>query len=108
VEELKGKEFEIPGILYRSTLVEQIIKTIYRVAKTDAAVLLLGSSGVGKSTFARLLHSKSSRKDEPFIEVNCSTIPETLFESEMFGYEAGSFTGANKHGKQGLIEQAEN
>lgn len=107
VEELRGKESDYHGILYRSPSIEQIVKTIYRVSKTDASVLLLGPSGVGKSTFARMLHAQSNRKNEPFIEVNCSTIPETLFESEMFGYDPGSFTGASKHGKQGLIEQAE-
>ncbi|MFV2048125.1 sigma-54 interaction domain-containing protein [Metabacillus sp. YM-086] len=106
VEELREKDAEQYGILFRSQSIEQIVKTIYRVSKTDATVLLLGPSGVGKSTFARMLHANSARKDEPFIEVNCSTIPETLFESEMFGYESGSFTGANKQGKQGLIEQA--
>ena len=60
--------------------------------------MLLGESGVGKSVFARRLHNQSYRSKEPFIEVNCSTIPESLFESEMFGYEAGSFTGAQKQG----------
>lgn len=104
VEELRGKE----GILYRSKEMLQILKTIYRVADSDATVLLLGESGVGKSMFARSLHNHSHRHKEPFIEVNCSTIPENLFESEMFGYESGSFTGAQKHGKQGLIEQAHN
>lgn len=107
VEELRGKDSDYHGILYRSPSIEQIVGTIYRVSKTDASVLLLGPSGVGKSTFARMLHAQSHRKNEPFIEVDCSTIPETLFESEMFGYDSGSFTGANKQGKQGLIEQAE-
>lgn len=104
VEELRGKE----GILYRNKEMEQIVKMINRVAKTDAAVLLLGESGVGKSLFARQLHHHSDRHKEPFIEVNCSTIPVSLFESEMFGYETGSFTGAQRQGKQGLIEQAHN
>ena len=58
--------------------------------------------------FAHKIHMQSNRTKEPFIEVNCSTIPENLFESEMFGYESGSFTGAIKQGKQGLIEQAHN
>lgn len=104
VEELRGKE----GILYRNKEMHQIVKTIQRVAKTDATVLILGESGVGKSMFARELHNQSDRKKEPFIEVNCSTIPESLFEAEMFGYEAGSFTGAQKQGKTGLIEEADN
>jgi TyrR family helix-turn-helix protein len=77
-----------------------------RIAVSNATVLLTGESGVGKSLVAKQLHSKSSRKEEPFIEINCSTIPETLFESEMFGYVAGAFTGARSQGRQGLIEQA--
>jgi transcriptional regulator with PAS, ATPase and Fis domain len=104
VEELRQKE----GIIYRSKAIQQVVKTIHRVADSDATVLLLGETGVGKSMFAHSLHSYSHRKKEPFIEVNCSTIPESLFESEMFGYEPGSFTGAQKHGKQGLIQQAHN
>lgn len=104
VEELREKE----EALYRSKEMQQISKTIQRVANTDATVLLLGESGVGKSMFARKLHAQSDRKKEPFIEVNCSTIPSSLFESEMFGYESGSFTGAQKNGKKGLIEQAHN
>lgn len=105
VEELRGKEV---GILYRNKEMDQVVKTIQRVAETDATVLLLGESGVGKSMFARQLHNQSGRHKEPFIEVNCSTIPESLFESEMFGYETGTFTGAQRQGKQGLIEQAHN
>ncbi|WP_286230857.1 sigma-54 interaction domain-containing protein [Neobacillus mesonae] len=104
VEELRGKE----ETLYRSKEMEHIAKTIQRLANTDATVLMLGESGVGKSMFARKLHTLSHRENEPFIEVNCSTIPQSLFESEMFGYESGSFTGAQKQGKQGLIEQARN
>jgi transcriptional regulator with PAS, ATPase and Fis domain len=77
------------------------------VSKTDATILFLGASGVGKSTLARTIHNQSHRHKEPFIEVNCSTIPESLFESEMFGYEPKSFTGAKKMGKQGLIEKAD-
>ncbi len=104
VEELRRKE----GIHYRSKEMQQMVNTIHRVAESDATVLFLGESGVGKSMFAHELHNQSQRRKEPFIEVNCSTIPESLFESEMFGYEAGSFTGATKNGKQGLIEQADN
>ncbi|TQR16157.1 sigma-54 interaction domain-containing protein [Psychrobacillus soli] len=107
VEELREKEFEQNGIIARSSAAQHILKTIYNISKTDATVLLLGPSGVGKSTFARILHSHSNRKKEQFIEVNCSTIPEGLFESEIFGYETGAFTGANKQGSEGLIEQAD-
>ncbi|OMP66243.1 sigma-54 interaction domain-containing protein [Domibacillus epiphyticus] len=107
VEELRGKEFVQHSILVRSAVMQQILKTVHGVAKTDANILLLGPSGVGKSTVARSIHKKSNREKEPFIEVNCSTIPESLFESEIFGYEHGAFTGAAKNGKQGLIEQAD-
>lgn len=107
VEELREKEANDRPILFRSTSMQQIFKTLQRVAPTDATILFLGESGVGKSTLARFIHDQSERHKEPFIEVNCSTIPETLFESEMFGYEPGSFTGAQKGGKQGLIEQAD-
>lgn len=104
VENLRKNE----GALHRSKEMEHVVKTIHRVAHSDATVLMLGESGVGKSMYAREIHHHSNRKKEAFIEVNCSTIPETLFESEMFGYESGSFTGAQKKGKPGLIEQANN
>ncbi|WP_228467364.1 sigma-54 interaction domain-containing protein [Peribacillus sp. JNUCC41] len=107
VEDLREKELDSHYLIARSNATKQILKTIHNVAKTDATILLLGPSGVGKSTFARSVHNQSNRKKEPFIEVNCSTIPESLFESEIFGYEPGSFTGANKQGRQGLIEQAD-
>jgi transcriptional regulator with PAS, ATPase and Fis domain len=107
VEELREKEASHHPILFRSSIMQQIFTTIQRVAKTEATILFLGQSGVGKSTLARYIHDQSDRHKEPFIEVNCSTIPETLFESEMFGYEPGSFTGAQKGGKKGLIEQAD-
>ena len=102
VEELRGKDV----ILYRSKKMEQLIKTINRVANSDVTVLLSGESGVGKSMLARKIHEQSDRNNESFIEVNCSTIPESLFESEMFGYEPGAFTGAHKKGKEGLIKEA--
>ncbi|WHY01794.1 sigma 54-interacting transcriptional regulator [Neobacillus sp. DY30] len=105
VEELREKGS--PNLIFRSKEMQHITKTISRVAKTDATILFLGESGVGKSLLARSIHSQSDRLKEPFIEVNCSTIPESLFESEMFGYEPGAFTGALKQGKQGLIEQAD-
>ncbi|WP_260398104.1 sigma-54-dependent Fis family transcriptional regulator [Peribacillus simplex] len=107
VEDLREKELDYHYLIARSNETKHILKTIHNVAKTDATILLLGPSGVGKSTFARAVHDQSNRKKEPFIEVNCSTIPDSLFESEIFGYEPGSFTGANKQGRQGLIEQAD-
>lgn len=107
VEDLREKELDHHDMIARSNETKHIIKTLHNVAKTDATILLLGPSGVGKSTFARAIHNQSNRKREPFIEVNCSTIPDSLFESEIFGYEPGAFTGASTQGSQGLIEQAD-
>ncbi|SIT73346.1 sigma-54 interaction domain-containing protein [Edaphobacillus lindanitolerans] len=85
----------------------QTVKSLaMRVAKTDATVLIQGESGVGKELFAKGIHEASPRKDKPFIAVNCGAIPEALFESEFFGYEKGSFTGADKNGKAGKVEMA--
>ncbi|WP_027416130.1 sigma-54 interaction domain-containing protein [Aneurinibacillus terranovensis] len=77
-----------------------------RVAGTDATVLLQGETGVGKEVFAKAIHQASLRADKPFIPINMSSIPESLFESELFGYEEGSFTGSRKGGKKGLFELA--
>jgi PAS domain S-box-containing protein len=82
------------------------VEIMHRVAKIDVTLLLLGESGVGKSLYARYIHQLSARADGPFIEVNCGAIPESLFESELFGYESGAFTGARKGGKIGLFELA--
>ncbi len=78
-----------------------------RAISMGSRVLLLGESGVGKTEFAKLLHRRSGREASPFVHVNCAGIPESLFESEMFGYERGSFTGALTRGKAGLIESAD-
>ena len=76
-------------------------------AKTDVPILLRGESGTGKDMMAEYLHRCSSRKDKAFIVVNCAAIPESLMESELFGYEGGSFTGASKEGKKGKFELAD-
>ena len=77
------------------------------VAATDATVLLRGENGVGKEVFTRLLHSNSARKEKPFIAMNCAAIPESLLESELFGYEEGAFTGARRGGQMGKFQLAE-
>jgi PAS domain S-box-containing protein len=77
-----------------------------RVADVDTTVLILGESGVGKEVMATAIHRMSSRGKGPFVKVNCGAIPENLLESELFGYEKGAFTGANKEGKAGIIEMA--
>lgn len=91
----------------KSVVIEKIHQLLQRVASADASILFLGESGVGKTAFSKLVHEQSNRAKAPFVEVNCSTIPDTLFESEMFGYVGGAFTGASKQGKIGLIEQAD-
>lgn len=90
---------ESPALLEAINLAKQI-------AKANASVMLRGESGTGKELFARAIHMESDRAHGPFIAVNCASIPETLIESEFFGYEKGSFTGANPAGKQGFFEQA--
>ena len=82
-------------------------ETAVRAAPQNSTVLLLGESGVGKEVFAHAIHAFSTRASEPFVRVNCSAIQETLFESELFGYEDGAFTGARKGGKQGKFEVAD-
>ncbi len=107
IEELRSKAISIDGVVGNSDKIREIIKVIDKIARFDANVLFLGPSGVGKTMFARILHSRSSRSSGPFIEINCAAIPHNLLESELFGYEKGSFTGAGASGKIGLIELAQ-
>ena len=81
-------------------------KNITRFSKSSSTVLITGETGTGKGLVARLIHEKSPRAGKPFIAVNCASIPETLFESELFGYEEGAFTGAKKGGKKGRFDLA--
>lgn len=108
LEELKAKEINYPGIVVKSKKMENILRLINKVAGFDTNILLTGESGVGKTSIARLIHSQSKRAKGALIELNCGAIPEHLIESELFGYEGGSFTGAKKEGKLGLIELAHN
>ena len=93
------------GLIGRSPALLQALGELERVSQSQATVLLLGESGTGKELFARAVHLASGRHDQPFIKVNCSAIPETLFESELFGYERGAFTGAHS-ARPGWFEQA--
>lgn len=94
-------------LLGQSEQILRVRKMIQRVAPTDATVLILGPSGCGKEVVANEIQRHSSRAAGPFVKVNCSAFPEQLLESELFGYEAGAFTGAAKGGKNGLLDQAE-
>lgn len=93
-------------VVIESEKMRQLIAMAIRIAPKDITILILGESGVGKNALAQTIHDSSKRNSEPFIEINCGAIPEALFESELFGYESGAFTGAHKDGKQGLIELA--
>ncbi len=93
------------GIIGTSPVLLRAIAELEQVSGTKASVLLLGESGTGKEMFARALHLASPRREQPFIKVNCAAIPDTLFESELFGYERGAFTGATS-ARAGMFEQA--
>jgi DNA-binding NtrC family response regulator len=93
-------------ILANSAPMRRVLDMIMQVAPSHATVLLQGESGTGKELAARAIHEHSPRKDRPFVTINCGALPETLFESEIFGHEAGAFTGA-AHQKKGVFEQAD-
>lgn len=92
--------------IYKSKIMEKTIKLALKVSAYDTTVLISGESGTGKEVFSKFIHNHSPRKDEAFIKVNCAAIPKDLFESELFGYMKGSFTGASKEGKAGMFELA--
>jgi len=106
LREQLGARYDIPNIVGDSESMRAILSTVQRVAPTRATVLLVGESGTGKDLIARALHYHSTRRDKPFVKINCTAIPETLMESELFGYEKGAFTGANSS-KPGKFEQAD-
>lgn len=103
---VQGKIGPLSDIKGNSSAIRKTKEMALKVAKTDATVLVQGESGVGKELFSQGIHEASLRKYQPFIPVNCGAIPEALFESEFFGYEKGSFTGASKEGKPGKVEMA--
>lgn len=92
----------------RSQVLNTSITLAKKVARTDATVMITGESGVGKELFAQAIHKASTRSEGPFVDLNCGAIPAALFESELFGYEKGAFTGAVKEGMLGKIGAAKN
>jgi transcriptional regulator with PAS, ATPase and Fis domain len=100
-------KYTFDDIISKSKLIMHFKQRARSFAKTDLPVLITGESGVGKELFAHAIHHASKRNDKPFVSINCAAIPDTLIESELFGYEAGSFTGASKQGKIGKFEMAQ-
>lgn len=99
-------KFRFSDIIGKSAMIEESVKECRKYARSEAAVLITGESGTGKELFAQSLHNESSRREGPFVAVNCAALPENLLESELFGYEEGAFTGARRGGKQGLFTLA--
>lgn len=103
-----SSRYTVKDIIGNSKQVEQTIRIMKKIGKTDRTVLILGENGTGKELFAHSIHNLSQRKSGPFIPVNFAGLPESLAESELFGYDDGTFTGGSKGGKQGLFELAHN
>ncbi|MCX5754311.1 MAG: PEP-CTERM-box response regulator transcription factor [Candidatus Krumholzibacteria bacterium] len=102
----EGARHEFEGIVAISKSMLDVFETVKRVAATDVSILITGESGTGKELIARAIHSRSPRRDNPFVPINCGAIPENLLESELFGHERGSFTGAFET-RQGKFETAD-
>lgn len=99
-------KFYTGDVIAHSQSMFNVLQLVKRLAEIDSTVLITGESGVGKGVIAKLLHQNGNRSENPFIKVNCGAIPENLIESELFGYESGSFTGSRAEGKAGLFETA--
>ena len=106
--QLRTRLLSQDGIILTSPKMQDLLAMALRLAQVDSTVLITGESGVGKEVIAKTIHKHSKRHKESFVVVNCGAIPENLLESELFGYERGAFTGANREGKVGLIEMANN
>ena len=102
-----GKNFDLHNIIGRSASMVKLLETVAQVAPSEATVMITGESGTGKELIAGAIHFNSPRKDGPFVKLNCAAITETLLESELFGHEKGSFTGADRR-REGKFVQAHN
>jgi transcriptional regulator with PAS, ATPase and Fis domain len=101
-----AKTHDFSGIIGESASIKTILAEVRKITDTRSNVLLLGETGTGKELFARVIHHNSSRRDMPFVPINCSAIPENLLETELFGHVRGAFTGAVST-KRGLLEEAD-
>lgn len=102
-----GARYTFEDVVAESSKMKIALTQAMKVAPTPATVLLRGESGTGKELFAHAIHNASERRDRAFVSVNCAAIPESVLESELFGYASGAFTGARKEGKKGLLEEAQ-
>ncbi|MFC7784894.1 sigma-54 interaction domain-containing protein [Rossellomorea sp. GCM10028870] len=100
-------KYTFDSILGNSAIINETKMIAKKLAQSELPVLIYGETGTGKELFSSAMHNDSSRKNSPYLAVNCSALPEDLLESELFGYEDGAFTGAKKGGKKGLFEQAD-
>ncbi|MBX3022493.1 MAG: sigma-54-dependent Fis family transcriptional regulator [Bdellovibrionales bacterium] len=105
VKEVKGK-WALNDIVGKSAAIQEVFALVEQVADSSSSILITGESGTGKEVIARAIHQKSPRRDKQFVAVNCTAIPDSLMESELFGYLKGAFTGANSD-KRGLFDEAE-
>ena len=105
--EIQQADLASRSVIARSPAMVNALKQALKVSAVNSTVLILGESGVGKGLIAELIHKNSVRADKPLIEINCGAIPESLIESELFGYEKGAFTGAQTGGKPGYLELAD-
>lgn len=99
-------QYSLDQIFGRSASMTQVLRLALKYASVEETVLILGETGVGKELFAQGIHQASARKKGPFVAINCASLPESILESELFGYVKGAFTGADRDGKRGLFEQA--
>jgi len=112
ISQYEGRNLKMIGdtgqveIIYSSPVMQQVIRLGWKAAATSSPVLIWGETGVGKEIVADFIHHVGTRSDKPFIAINCASIPDELLEAELFGYEEGSFTGAKRSGRQGLLEEA--
>lgn len=104
---LKNYNLQFEEIVGKSKALKNAQEKVLKVAKSNSSILIKGESGTGKELFAKAIHKESLRSDENFVSINCAAIPGDLLESELFGYEAGAFTGAKKEGKPGKLELAD-
>lgn len=108
IQYLRTQQIKQVDLIFKSPQMYQALSTALAVAPTDATVLITGESGTGKEVITNQIYQASNRCDKPFLKINCAAIPETLMESELFGYVPGAFTGASKNGKTGIFELANN